>query len=150
MISVQTLWKCLAVMQARSCSVLSKNFREKCQQCEILCSLTYFPQNHVGPPTENFLAISNLSITMYKIMPRASFLYRQRFTSRCLGHCELWTFVSEIGLFSSVRVLRYHRIIVPNWECILSRVFTKITTYANCKYPFRVCCLCWIFSCCRF
>lgn len=75
MISVQTLWKCLAVMQAKNGSVLSKNFREKCQQCEILCSLTYFPyriqnsQNHVILPTENFLAMNNLSLTMYKIMP---------------------------------------------------------------------------------
>lgn len=74
MISIQTLWKCLAVMQAKNGSVLSKNFREKCQQYEILCSLTYFPyriqnsQNHAILPAENFLAMSNLSLMMYKIM----------------------------------------------------------------------------------
>lgn len=94
MISVQTPWKCLAVMQAKNCSVLSKNFREKCQQCEILCSLTYFPyriqnsQKHVILPTYNVLVIYNLSLTMYKMVPRAPFSCRQRVMSQWLGH--LW------------------------------------------------------------
>lgn len=72
MISIETQQKLLMVMQAKYCSVLSRNCREQCQHCESLCSLTYFLyktqncQNHVILPTENFLAISNLYFTMYE------------------------------------------------------------------------------------
>lgn len=42
MISIETQRKFLVVIHAKNCSLLSRNFREKSQQCEILCSLTYF------------------------------------------------------------------------------------------------------------
>ena len=90
MISVQTQWKFLEVIQTKNGSVFSKNFSEKCQRCEILCSLACFLyrtqdcQTHVIPFTKNFLVISSLYLTMYKMLRNWVTLIHMRREEVCI------------------------------------------------------------------